>query len=266
MLLAAVLATLALHTGAQQPAAAPASGAAPAASAAPEAGAAPAASAAAPGASGLTVAPPAAPAESAPGAAAATPAPAAPNTVAAAATGKPDPAAGEARFGTVCVACHGQGGNSGTPANPKLAAQHQAYIVKQLVEFKSGKRPNPIMQGFASQLTEADMKNIAAYVGAQKASPGFAKDKELVSLGEKIYRGGNQSRQLPACAGCHSPNGAGIPAQYPRLSGQHADYTASQLVAFRDGIRKNSPQMAQIAAKLNDREIRAVADYIAGLR
>ena len=255
LLLATVLAAFALQTGAQQPAASAASPAAPAASAA------------APGASGLTVAPPAAPAaEAAPGPAAATPAPAAPNAVAAAATGKPDPAAGETKFGTVCVACHGQGGNSGTPANPKLAAQHPAYVVKQLTEFKSGKRPNPIMQGFASQLTEVDMKNIAEYVGSQKPSPGFAKDKELVTLGEKIYRGGAQNRQLAACAGCHSPNGAGIPAQYPRLSGQHADYTASQLVAFRDGIRKNSPQMAQIAAKLNDREIRAVADYIAGLR
>jgi cytochrome c553 len=253
LLLAAVLATFALHTGAQQPAAVAASGAAPAAAAAPSA-------------SGLTVAPPvAASSEPAHGPAAATPAATAPNVVAAAG-GKPDPAAGEAKFGTVCAACHGQGGNSGTPANPKLSAQHPAYIVKQLQEFKSGKRPNPIMQGFASQLTEADMKNIAAYVGTQKASPGFAKDKELVSLGEKIYRGGAQARQLPACAGCHSPNGAGIPAQYPRLSGQHADYTASQLVAFRDGIRKNSPQMSQIAAKLNDREIRAVADYIAGLR
>lgn len=232
LLLAAVLAVFALPSSAQQPAAPAASAAAPAASA-------PAA---------------AAPVEPAPAAVAAAPA------------GKIDPAAGEAKFGTVCVACHGQGGNSGTPANPKLSAQHPAYIVKQLTEFKGGKRANPIMQGFASQLTEADMKNIAAYLGTQKASPGFAKDKDLVSLGEKIYRGGVQSRSLPACAGCHSPNGAGIPAQYPRLSGQHADYTASQLVAFRDGMRKNSPQMAQIAAKLNDREIRAVADYIAGLR
>jgi cytochrome c553 len=107
---------------------------------------------------------------------------------------------------------------------------------------------------------------VAAYLGSQKAKTGFATDKELVSLGEKIYRGGIQNRQVPACAGCHSPNGAGVPAQYPRLSGQHAAYTASQLVAFRDGIRKNSPQMSQIAIKLNDREIRAVADYIAGLR
>ena len=92
------------------------------------------------------------------------------------------------------------------------------------------------------------------------------KSLELVMLGEQIYRGGLTDRNLPACAGCHSPNGAGIPVQYPRLSGQHADYTASQLVAFRNGIRKNSPQMSQIAAKLNDREIRAVSDYIAGLR
>jgi cytochrome c553 len=175
-------------------------------------------------------------------------------------------AAGDAKYNAVCAACHGAAGNSGTPGNPKLSQQHPAYLVKQLQEFKSGKRPNPIMQGFAAQLTDQDMKNIAYYLGSQKSKPGFAKDKELVSLGEKIYRGGLQNRQLPACAGCHSPNGAGIPAQYPRVSGQHADYTASQLVAFRDGIRKNSPQMAQIAAKLNDREIRAVSDYIAGLR
>jgi cytochrome c553 len=252
LLLAAVLAAFALSTSAQQ-------------SAAPAA-AAPAASAAAPGASGLTVAPPAAPAVAAPGPAAATPAPAAPATLATAAMAKPDIAAGDAKYNAVCAACHGAAGNSGTPANPKLSQQHPAYLVKQLQEFKSGKRPNPIMQGFAAQLTDQDMKNIAAYLGSQKTKPGFAKDKELVSLGEKLYRGGVQDRQLPACAGCHSPNGAGIPAQYPRVSGQHADYTASQLVAFRDGIRKNSPQMSQIAAKLNDREIRAVSDYIAGLR
>lgn len=200
------------------------------------------------------------------------PAPSAPAPVAAAeapataAPAKPDAAAGGAKFAAVCVACHGEGGNSGTPANPKLAQQHPDYIVKQLQEFKAGKRQSPIMQGFAAQLTDQDMKNIAAYVGTQKAKPGFAKDKELVLLGEKIFRGGIQGRDVPACAGCHGPSGAGIPAQYPRLSGQHADYAASQLVAFRDGTRKNSPQMSQIAAKLNDREIRAVADYVAGLR
>jgi cbb3-type cytochrome c oxidase subunit III len=262
LLLATVLAVSALPIWAQQPAA-------PAASTASSATPAPAAaSAAAPGASGLTVAPPqAASPVPAPGPEAATPSPQAPNAVApTTVAAKPDLAAGEARFTAVCAACHGAGGNSGTPANPKLAQQHPDYIVKQLQEFKSGKRQNPIMQGFAAQLTEQDMKNVAAYVGSQQAKPGFAKDKELVVLGEKIYRGGAQNRQLPACAGCHSPNGAGIPAQYPRLGGQHADYTASQLVAFRDGIRKNSPQMSAIAAKLNDREIRAVADYIAGLR
>jgi cytochrome c553 len=252
LLLAAVLAALALTTLAQQPAA-------------PAAAAEPAASAAAPSASGLTVAPPPAVAGT-PGPDAATQSPQAPATVAPTATGKPDIAAGDTKYTAVCAACHGPAGNSGTPANPRLSQQHPEYIVKQLQEFKSGKRPSPIMQGFAAQLTEQDMKNIAAYVGSQKAKPGFAKDRELVMLGEKIYRGGVQNRQLPACAGCHSPNGAGIPAQYPRLSGQHADYTASQLVAFRDGIRKNSPQMSQIASRLNDREIRAVSDYIAGLR
>ncbi|HYF18067.1 MAG TPA: c-type cytochrome [Ramlibacter sp.] len=190
------------------------------------------------------------------------PAPAA----AAQASAKPDAAAGEKRYAAVCASCHGADGNSGTPANPKLAQQHPAYIVKQLQEFKSGKRPSPIMQPFAAQLTDADMQNIAAFLASTKAKPGFARDKELVMLGERIYRGGLQDRQVAACAGCHSPSGGGIPAQYPRLSGQHGDYTAGQLAAFRDGKRPNSVQMTQIAAKMTDREIRAVSDYIAGLR
>ena len=164
------------------------------------------------------------------------------------------------------MACHAADGNSTTPANPKLAQQHPEYLVKQLQEFKSGKRASPIMQGFASQLSDSDMKNIAYWIAAQKSKPGFAKDKELVALGERIYRGGVAERQVAACAGCHSPNGAGVPSQFPRISGQHADYTAAQLVAFREGARKNSLMMSQVAAKLNDREIKAVADYIAGLR
>jgi cytochrome c553 len=179
---------------------------------------------------------------------------------------KPDLAKGEASFGAVCAACHGADGNSGTPAYPKLAQQHPEYLVKQLQEFKSDKRSNPIMKGFASALSDEDMKNIAFWVASKKAKPGFAKDKDMVALGERIYRGGIADRQVPACAGCHSPNGAGIPAQYPRLSGQHAEYAVAQLTAFRDGVRKNSLQMSQVAAKLNDREIKAVADYIAGLR
>ena len=142
----------------------------------------------------------------------------------------------------------------------------QSAREKALNEFKSGKRANPIMTGMVAALSDDDMKNIAAWLGTKKAAPGAASDKALIALGERIYRGGIADRQIAACAGCHSPNGAGIPAQYPRLSGQHADYTAAQLTAFRDGVRQNSLQMTQVAAKLNDREIKAVADYIAGLR
>lgn len=179
---------------------------------------------------------------------------------------KPDLVKGAATFAAVCVSCHGADGNSGTPAYPKLAQQHPQYLIKQLQEFKSGKRKNSIMVGFASALSDEDMKNIAYFVGSKKAAPSFSKEKELVTLGERIYRGGIADRQVPACAGCHSPTGAGIPAQYPRLSGQHADYAVAQLTAFRDGVRGNSLQMTQVAAKLNDKEIRAVADYVAGLR
>jgi len=139
-------------------------------------------------------------------------------------------------------------------------------LVKQLQEFKSGKRANAVMSGMAAALSEADMRNIAYWLSSKQAKPGFAKDKETVALGERIYRGGIADRQVPACAGCHSPNGAGIPSQYPRLSGQHAEYAAAQLTAFRDGIRKNNNVMSQVAAKLNDREIKALADYVAGLR
>jgi cytochrome c553 len=183
----------------------------------------------------------------------------------AAAPVKADLAKGEASFNGVCVACHGPEGNSVIPVNPKLAQQHPDYLVKQLTEFKAGKRDNAVMLGMASTVSEADMKNIAAWLTTKKAAPGESKDKELAALGEKIYRGGIADRQIPACAGCHSPNGAGIPSQYPRLSGQHPDYAVAQLTSFRDGVRKNSLQMAQIAAKLNDREIKAVADYISGL-
>lgn len=178
---------------------------------------------------------------------------------------KADPAKGAAIYNAACAACHGADGNSAVPAYPKLSQQHPEYIAKQLAEFKSGKRANAVMLGFATALSDEDMRNIGAHLSKIKAKPGFAKDKELAALGEKIYRGGIADRQIPACAGCHSPNGAGIPSQYPRLSGQHADYTVSQLTQFRDGIRKNNLQMTQVAAKLNEREIKALADYIAGL-
>ena len=185
---------------------------------------------------------------------------------------KPDPAKGDTIFNATpansqsCASCHNADGNSAIATNPKLAQQHPEYILKQLQEFKSGKRKSAIMKPYASALSDDDMRNVAWFVGSKTVKPGFAKEKDLVSLGEKIYRGGIADRTIPACASCHSPNGAGLPAQYPRLGGQHADYTSAQLVAFRDGARANSPQMAGVAAKLNDREIKAVSDYIAGLR
>jgi cytochrome c553 len=179
---------------------------------------------------------------------------------------KPDLKKGAELFGQVCVACHAADGNSTTAANPKLAQQHPEYLVKQLQEYKSGKRANPIMSGFAAALSDDDMRNIGFWLASQKGTPGFARDKDLVNLGERIYRGGIADRQIMACAGCHAPNGAGIPAQYPRLSGQHAEYTSEQLKAFRSGVRKNNVQMTQIAAYLTDQEIAAVSDYIAGLR
>jgi len=178
---------------------------------------------------------------------------------------KPDLAKGQATSTNVCAACHTADGSRGSPANPILQGQHPEYLVKQLTEFKAGKRQNAVMSGMAATLTEDDMKNVAAFYASKTAKPGFAKNKATVELGEKIYRGGIADRQVPACAGCHSPNGAGMPAQYPRLGGQHADYTEAQLVAFRSGARKNSVPMTGVAAKMNDREIKAVADYIAGL-
>jgi cytochrome c553 len=184
---------------------------------------------------------------------------------AAAAPAKPDLAKGQTTATNVCAACHTSDGSRGSPANPIIQGQHPEYLTKQLTEFKSGKRANPIMQGMAAALSDADMKNVAAFYSSKQPKPGFAKNKDSVALGEKIYRGGISDRMVPACAGCHGPSGAGIPAQYPRLSGQHADYTAAQLNAFRSGARANSPQMIGVAAKMNDKEIKAVSDYIAGL-
>jgi cytochrome c553 len=166
----------------------------------------------------------------------------------------------------VCMACHAADGSRGSPANPILQGQHPEYLVKQLQEFKSGKRKNAVMQGFASALTDEDMVNVAAFYANKQAKAGAAKNKDLAALGEKIYRGGIADRQVPACAGCHSPTGAGMPAQYPRIGAQHADYTESQLLAFRSGARANNAQMAAIVAKMNDKEIKAVSDYLAGLR
>jgi cytochrome c553 len=179
---------------------------------------------------------------------------------------KPDLVKGEAIATQVCAGCHAADTGRGAPTNPILKAQHPEYLVKQLTEFKSGKRENAIMKGMASGLTPEDMRNVAAFYASKPESLGSATNKSTLALGEKIYRGGIADRQVPACAGCHGPLGSGIPAQYPRLRGQHASYTEAQMLAFRIKVRKNGPMMNMIAAKLNDAEIKAVSDYIAGMR
>ena len=178
---------------------------------------------------------------------------------------KPDLAKGQALAAT-CQACHTADGSRGLPANPILQGQHPEYLVKQLTEFKSGKRKNAVMMGFASMLSDEDMRHVAAFYASKKAKPGFAANKDTLALGEQIYRGGIVGKQVPACAGCHAPNGAGMPAQYPSMRGQHAEYTETQLLTFRSGARANNAQMMTIAGKMNEGEIKAVADYIAGLR
>ena len=169
---------------------------------------------------------------------------------------------------TVCVACHGADGNSVITMNPKLAAQHPEYITKQLKNFKSGERKNAVMSGMVANLTDEDMANLGAYFGSQKANGGAAKSNGPGSLGEKIYRGGLPGIGLPACASCHGPTGSGIPVHFPRLAGQHAEYTVNQLKIFRSGERANdsAQMMRMIAAKLSDNEIAAVSDYIQGLK
>ncbi|MCS7102223.1 MAG: c-type cytochrome, partial [Burkholderiaceae bacterium] len=152
------------------------------------------------------------------------------------------------------------------------AGQHAEYLHKQLVDYtvqpkaKTAARENAVMAGFAATLSEQDRRSVAAYYAAQAPKPGFAKNKETLELAQRIYRAGIPERAVPACSGCHGPNGAGIPIQYPRLSGQHAEYTEAQLKAFRDGTRRNSEPMQQIAARLSEREMKALADYLAGLR
>jgi cytochrome c553 len=179
-----------------------------------------------------------------------------------------DAAKGQAIAASVCAACHGTDGNSPISANPNLAGQHPEYLVKQLQNYKSGERKNPIMTGIASTLSDDDMRNVAAYYAAQGPRLGAARDAKLASAGQTLYRGGNSASGVAACSGCHSPSGAGIPVQYPRLKGQHGEYTAAQLKAFRSGERANDPasMMRGVAARMSDAEIAAVAEYISGLK
>lgn len=186
----------------------------------------------------------------------------------------PDFAKGQALAG-VCAGCHGADGVSPIPAQPSLAGMSWQYIAKQLKHFKTGQRDNAIMKGFAANLSDADMKALGVYFSSMKGRPVGTKDEKLAKTAEKLYRAGDANRGLPACAGCHSPTGAGIPALYPRVGGQHAEYTLAQLTAFRAGTRggatKDDPNaagkmMMTIASKLTDAEVKALAEYTAGLK
>lgn len=189
------------------------------------------------------------------------------------AKGKADPAKGKIIAETICVACHGVDGNSMASANPHIAGQVEEYVYKQLKNFKAadGKpaaRDNAIMAGMVAALSDEDMRNAAAWFSSQKLTPVAAKDESKIALGQKLWRQGDFKKGVPACAGCHGPTGKGLPAQYPRLSGQFPEYTEAQLKAFRSEERANDPEkmMRTIAAKLSDPEMKAVAEYIAGLR
>jgi cytochrome c553 len=186
---------------------------------------------------------------------------------------KGDPAKGQHTASQVCAACHGSDGNSTQAVNPSLAGQHAEYSYKQLMNFKpqggrSPERNNAVMSAMVAPLSEEDMRNLSVYFEMQKPKPRSARDPELVKLGQAIFRGGIMGKGVAACAACHLPNGAGIPAQFPRLAGQHAEYVEAQLKAFRAGERANDPNkmMQGAAARLDDREIKAVAEYVSGLR
>jgi len=164
-----------------------------------------------------------------------------------------------------CVSCHGAGGNSTITVNPKLAGQHEGYLYKQLVDFSTAHRNQPVMTTYAKMLTDEEKHNVSAWLAIQKQTPGAAKNKDTVEWGKKIYRGGIAEKNVPACASCHGATGAGIPVQYPRLAGQHQDYTVTELGLFKTGARKGA-EMDAIAKRMSEEEMKAVADYVAGLK
>jgi len=179
---------------------------------------------------------------------------------------KADPARGQQIATTVCAACHGADGNSMAAANPHLAGQGEQYIATQLAAFKAGTRVNPIMQGMAANLTPEDMKSLGAYFATQKLTkPAIARDKKLAEEGQQIYRAGIKKLDVPACAGCHGATGSGIPAQYPRVAGQWPEYTLASLTSYTNGTRKH-PVMGTIAQRLSYHQMKAVAEYLAGMR
>ena len=190
------------------------------------------------------------------------------------ANGAADPARAQQIVSQVCAACHGADGNSPSPANPSLAGQPADYITRQLAHFKAGIRPSPIMQPMAAPLSDADMAALGAYFAQQKPKGLAAKDPAGVKVAQRLYRGGDAQAGIPACASCHAANGGGIPKNYPRVGGQHADYTYAQLQAFKSGQRGNDKDgkdvngriMVDIASRLSDAQMKSLADYMAGLR
>jgi cytochrome c553 len=181
-----------------------------------------------------------------------------------------DPTKGQQTASQVCAACHAADGNSTIATNPRLAGQSAEYLVKQLTDFakpagdKTG-RDSAIMGAFAMMLSDADRRNVAAWFSAQPVKADVAHNKDSVEIGQRIYRAGIPEKAVPACAGCHGPTGAGLPVLYPRIGGQHAEYLTAQLKAFREGTRRDNLPMQQIAFRLDDKEISAVADFAAGL-
>jgi cytochrome c553 len=174
---------------------------------------------------------------------------------------------GEAKA-TPCVACHGLNGNSVNPVWPSLAGQHPQYIIRQLQAFKNGERQDPLMTPMAAPLSEDDMEDLAAYY-SQQTPTGMEAEPSKVSLGQRLYRGGDEQLKVPACGACHGPNGSGNPlAKYPAIKGQHATYVAAQLKAYRAGSRQTdeNQMMRNVARLLTDEQIDAVASYVQGLR
>ena len=171
----------------------------------------------------------------------------------------------------LCAACHASDGNSVIPANPILAGQHYTYLKNQLNYFQvkegedKAKRENAVMLGIASTLSSDDIDNLSAYYSQQKIKPSYASNIELAKAGEVVYKAGDDTRGIPSCSSCHGPRGLGIPGQYPRISGQHATYTASTLKSYKNGSRANNKQMMAISSRLTEGQINALAEYLAGL-
>jgi cytochrome c553 len=165
---------------------------------------------------------------------------------------------------TVCSTCHGMDGNSADPANPKIAGMDQEYLMRQLKAFAAGKRRDDTMSGIISTIDPADFSTLAAYFGKQKPLPGKVQDAQLAAKGKPIFDDGNTDSGVPACAGCHQPDGQGN-ARFPRLAGQHQAYILKQLAAYKSGRRATDPLMTTVGKRLTDDEMKALAEYIAGL-